>query len=65
MSKNAVYCRVGNCEQVELTKEEQLEAIQGMAEKSNYIAIPNTKPIPSYQELKDMGYEVITLENDK
>lgn len=65
MSKIAVYCRVGNSEQVEPTKEEQFAAMQRIAEKSNYIAIPNTKPIPSYQELKDMGYEVITLGNSK
>lgn len=65
MSKIGWYCRVGNREQLELTKEEQLEAMQRIAEQSNHSVKPNTNPIPSPEELKGKGYEVLTLEDCK
>ena len=62
--KVAIYARIGNKVEPKFTEEEQREAMQGLAEESHYIQ-PRTEPIPSPEELKSQGYEVMALPKKK
>lgn len=63
--KVAGYMRVGNKEQLELTEEQQKEAMKKIAEDMNGTIIPRTSRIPTPEELKAEGYEVVTLPKKK
>lgn len=62
--KVAIYARFGNKVESKLTEQEQKEAMQRIAEKSHHIQ-PRVEPIPSPEELKTKGYEVMTLPKKK
>ena len=52
MKKVAAYMRVGNKEQLELTEQQQIEAMQRIADKMQGTVTPRTRPIPTPEELK-------------
>ena len=52
MKKIAAYMRVGNKEQLELTEQHQIEAMQRIADKMHGTVTPRTRPIPTPEELK-------------
>ena len=64
MKKIAAYMRVGNKEQLELTEQQQIEAMQRIADKMQGTVTPRTRPIPTPEELKAEGYDVVTLPNE-
>lgn len=65
MKKVAAYMRVGNKEQLELTEQQQIEAMQRIADKMQGTITPRTRPIPTPEELKAEGYEVATLSDEE
>ena len=65
MKKIAAYMRVGNKEQLELTEEQQIEAMKRIADKMQGTVTPRTRPIPTPEELKATGCEVVTLPKKK
>ena len=64
-NKIAIYMRVGNKTSLELTEEEQKAAFEQLAKEMGYTVTPNEKPIPTVDELKKQGNEVMTLPKDK
>ena len=64
MKKIAAYMRVGNKEQLEFTEQQQIEAMQRIADKMQGTVTPRTRPIPTPEELKATGCEVVTLPNE-
>ncbi len=62
--KVAIYARFGNKVEPILTEEEQRETMQRLAEETPQIE-PRTEPIPSPEEHKAKGSEVITLPKKK
>lgn len=65
MKKVGVYMRVGNKEQLELTEEQQLEAMQRIADNMQGTVTPRKRAIPTLEELKAEGYEVVTLPDEE
>lgn len=65
MKKAAMYIRVGNKEQLELTEEQQIEAMKRIADNMQGTVTPRTRAIPTPEELKAEGYDVITLPKKK
>lgn len=65
MKKVTAYMRVGNKEQLELTEQQQIEAMQRIADKMQGTVTPRTRPIPTPEELEAEGYEVVTLPKKK
>lgn len=65
MKKIAAYMRVGNKEQLELTEQEQKDMMEKTAKKMKCTLMPPITPIPTPEELKAEGYEVITLPKKK
>ena len=61
MKKVAAYMRVGNKEQLELTEQQQKEAMEKVAQEMHYTMMPPKNPIPTPEELESEGYEVVTL----
>ena len=64
MKKIAAYMRVGNKEQLELTEQQQIEAMQRIADKMQGTVTLRTRPIPTPDELAAEGYEVATLPDE-
>lgn len=65
MKKVAAYMRVGNKEQLELTEQQQKEAMEKVAQEMHCTLMPPRKPIPTPDELAAEGYEVVTLPKKK
>ena len=65
MKKVGIYMRVGNKEQLELTEQEQIEAMQRIADNMQGTVTPRTRAIPTPEELKAEGCEVVTLPKKK
>ena len=65
MKKITAYMRVGNKEQLELTEQQQIEAMQRIADKMQGTVTPRTRPIPTPEELKAEGCEVVTLPDEE
>lgn len=65
MKKTAIYMRVGNKEQLELTEQQQKEAMGKVAQEMQCTLMPPRKPIPTPEELQAEGYEVVTLPREK
>ena len=65
MKKVAAYMRVGNKEQLELTEQQQTEAIQRIADKMQGTVTPRKRTIPTPEELNADGYEVVTLPDEE
>lgn len=65
MKKVAAYMRVGNKEQLGLTEQQQIEAIQRIADKMQGTVSPRTRAIPTPEELKAEGCEVVTLPREE
>ena len=65
MKKVAVYMRVGNKEQLELTEQQQIEAMQRIADNMQGTVTPRTRAIPTPEELKAEGYDVVTLSGEE
>lgn len=65
MKKVGIYMRVGNKEQLELTEQEQIEAMQRIADNMQGTVTPRTRAIPTPEELKAEGCEVVTLQKKK
>lgn len=65
MKKIAAYMRVGNKEQLELTEEQQIEAMKRIADNMQGTVTPRTRPIPTPEELKATACEVVTLPKKK
>ena len=53
MKKVGIYMRVGNKEQLELTEQEQIEAMQRIADNMQGTVTPRTRAIPTPEELKE------------
>lgn len=64
MKKIAIYMRVGNKEQLELTEQQQKEAMEKVAQEMHCTLMPRSKPIPTPEELEAEGYEVVTLSSE-
>jgi len=64
MKKVAAYMRVGNKEQLELTEQQQKEAMEKVAQEMHCTLMPPRKPIPTPDELAAEGYEVVTLPDE-
>ena len=64
MKKVAVYMRVENKEQLELTEQQQREAMEKVAQEMHYTLMSPKKPIPTPDELTAEGYEVVTLPDE-
>ena len=62
--KIAIYARFGNKEESKLTEQEQKEEMQRISEEMHHIQ-PRSEPMPSLDELKDKGCEVVTLPKKK
>ncbi len=65
MMKVGVYMRVGNKEQLELNEQEQIEAMKRIADNMQGTVTPRTRAIPTPEELKAEGCEVVTLPKKK
>ena len=65
MKKIVAYMRVGNKEQLELTEEQQIEAMKRIADNMQGTVTPRTRAIPTPEELKAEGYEVVTLSDEQ
>ena len=65
MKKVGIYMRVGNKEQLELTEQEQIEAMQRIADNMQGTVTPRKRAIPTPEELKAEGYDVVTLPKKK
>ena len=65
MKKIAAYMRVGNKEQPELTEEQQIEAMKRIADNMQGTVTPRTRAIPTPEELKAEGCEVVTLPDEE
>ena len=65
MKKVAAYMRVGNKEQLELTEQQQKEAMEKVAQEMHCTLMPPRKPIPTPEELKATGCEVVTLPDEE
>ena len=65
MKKVGVYMRVGNKEQLELTEEQKIEAMQRIADNMQGTVTPRKRAIPTPEELKAEGYDVVTLPKKK
>ena len=65
MKKAAIYMRVGNKEQLELTEQQQKEAMGKVAQEMQCTLMPPRKPIPTTEELQAEGYEVVTLPDEE
>ena len=65
MKKVGIYMRVGNKEQLELTEEQQIEAMKRIADNMQGTVTPRTRAIPTPEELKAEGYEVVTLSDEQ
>ena len=65
MKKAAIYMRVGNKEQLGLTEQQQKEAMEKVAQEMQCTLMPPRKPIPTPEELKAEGYEVVTLSDEE
>ena len=65
MKKVAMYIRVGSKEQLELTEEQQIEAMKRIADNMQGTVTPRTRAIPTPEELKAEGCEVVTLPDEK
>ena len=65
MMKVGIYMRVGNKEQLELTEEQQIEAMKRIADNMQGTVTPRTRAIPAPEELKAEGYEVVTLPDEE
>ena len=65
MKKVGIYMRVGNNEQLELTEQEQIEAMQRIADNMQGTVTPRTRAIPTPEELKAEGCEVVTLPDEE
>lgn len=65
MKKVAAYMRVGNKEQLELTDQQQIEAMKRIADSMQGTVTPRTRAIPTPEELKAEGCEVVTLPNEE
>ena len=65
MKKVGVYMRVGNKEQLELTEEQKIEAMQRIADNMQGTVTPRKRAIPTPEELKAEGYEVVTLSDEE
>ena len=65
MKKVGVYMRVGNKEQLELTEEQKIEAMQRIADNMQGTVTPRKRAIPTPEELKAKGYDVVTLPKKK
>ena len=57
--------RVGNKAQLELTEEQQIEAMQRIADNMQGTVTPRKRAIPTPEELKAEGYEVVTLSDEE
>ena len=49
MKKIATYMRVGNKEQLELTEEQQIEAMKRIADNMQGTVTPRTRDIPAHE----------------
>ena len=65
MKKVGIYMRVGNKEQLELTEEQQIEAMKRIADNMQGTVTPRKRAIPTPEELKAEGYEVVTLSDEQ
>ena len=65
MKKVGIYMRVGNKAQLELTEEQQIEAMQRIADNMQGTVTPRKRAIPTPEELKAEGYDVVTLPKKK
>ena len=65
MKKVGIYMRVGNKEQLELTEQEQIEAMQRIADNMQGTVTQRTRDIPTPEELKAEGCEVVTLPDEE
>ena len=65
MKKVGVYMRVGNKEQLELTEKQKIEAMQRIADNMQGTVTPRKRAIPTPEELKAEGYDVVTLPKKK
>ena len=65
MKKVGIYMRVGNKAQLELTEEQQIEAMQRIADNMQGTVTPRKRAIPTPEELKAEGYEVVTLSDEQ
>ena len=65
MKKVAMYIRVGSKEQLELTEEQQIEAMKRIADNMQGTVTPRTRAIPTPEELKAEGCDVVTLPDEE
>ena len=65
MKKVGVYMRVGNKEQLELTEQQQIEAMQRIADNMQGTVTPRKRAISTPEELKAEGYDVVTLSDEE
>ena len=65
MKKVGIYMRVGNKAQLELTEEQQIEAMQRIADNMQGTVTPRKRAIPTPEELKAEGYEVVNLPDEE
>ena len=65
MKKVGIYMRVGNKEQSELTEEQQIEAMKRIADNMQGTVTPRKRAIPTPEELKAEGCEVVTLPDEE
>lgn len=56
--------RVGNKEQLELTEQQQKEAMDKVTQEMQCTLMPPRKAIPTPDELTAEGYEVVTLPDE-
>ena len=50
---------------MELTEQQQKEAMEKVAQEMHCTLMPPRKPIPTPDELADEGYEVVTLPEEE